>query len=217
MTDKIIRQDVVDELDFDPAIDAKGIGVAVKDGVVTLSGHVPTYLQKLLAEQAAERVRGVRGVAVELEVRLAGSAKRQDDELAQRALNIIAWMANAHDAIKVVVDHGWVKLSGAVEWNYQKQEAERAVRRLSGVLGVSNDIVVHPRVTQQDIKERIAKALQRNAQLEAAGIKVDVSDTIVTLRGSVRAWRDRRIAESAAWAVPGVTQVRDELVLQAPT
>jgi osmotically-inducible protein OsmY len=214
MADSTIRKDVVDELEFDPMIDATGIGVATKDGVVTLTGHVPTYMQRLHAEQAAARVKGVRGVAVELEVRLSSGEKRQDDEIAARALKIIAWMANANDAIQVVVDKGWVKLSGVVEWNYQKQEAERAVRRLSGVLGVTNDIKVHPRVTAQDIRERIAKALRRNADLESAGIKVEVKDSTVTLKGSVKAWRDRRVAENAAWAGPGVTQVRDELTLE---
>jgi len=214
MSDATIREDVIDELDFDPAISAKGIGVAVQDGVVTLTGHVPNFMQKTLAQQAVERVKAVRGLAVELEVRLASNAKRADDEIATRALNIIAWMANANDAVKVTVDNGWVKLSGAVEWNYQKQEAERAVRRLNGVIGVTNNITVRPRATTQDIKDRIAKALARSADLESAGIKVDVAGSVVTLKGSVKAWRDRRVAEDAAWAAPGVTQVRDELVLQ---
>lgn len=214
MTDPGIRQDVIDELEFDPAIEAKAIGIAVDNGVVTLSGHVPTYVQKLLAQKAAERVKGVRGVAMELEVRLAGSSKRHDDEIAQRALNIIAWSANAGDAIKVAVENGFVTLAGAVDWNYKKVEAERAVRHLSGVTGVANDIVVNPRVSGQDIRDRIARALKRSAELESAGIKVAVADCIVTLSGEVKSWRDREIAEKAAWAAPGVTQVRDELVLQ---
>lgn len=214
MTDSVIRQDVIDELDFDPAIEAKAIGVAVDNGVVTLSGHVPTYLQKLLAQQATERVKGVRGVAMDLEVRLAGSSKGNDDEIAQRALNIIAWSANAGDAIKVVVENGFVTLTGAVDWNYKKVEAERAVRRLNGVICVTNDIVVNPRITSQDIRDRIAKALKRSAVLESSGIKVAVADSTVTLTGEVKSWRDRQIAEKAAWAAPGVTQVRDELVLQ---
>ncbi len=214
MPDSVIRQDVIDELDFDPAIEAKAIGVAVDNGVVTLSGHVPTYMQKLLAQQATERVKGVRAVAMDLEVRLAGSAKRNDDEIAQRALNIIAWSANAADAIKVVVEDGFVTLTGAVDWNYKKVEAERAVRRLSGVLCVTNDIVVNPPISGQDIRDSIAKALKRNAVLESSGIKVAVTDSTVTLTGEVKSWRDRQIAETAAWAAPGVTQVRDELVLQ---
>lgn len=214
MSDSLMRQHVIDELDFDPAIDAKGIGVAVKDSIVTLTGHVPTYMQKLKAQQAAERVKGVRGVAVEIDVRLASSAKRADDEIAARALNIIAWMADAHDAVKVVVDNGWVKLSGTVEWNYQKQEAERAVRRLSGVLGVTNNIAVRPQIINQDIKQRIVKALSRNGELESAGIKIEVVGSTVTLKGSVKDWRDRRAAEDAAWAAPGITEVRDELILQ---
>lgn len=214
MTDTIIRQHVIDELDFDPAVEAKGIGVAVENGVVTLSGHVPSYMQKLLAEQAAQRVKGVRGVAMDLEVRLPSNTKRNDDEIAQRALNIIAWSANAGDAIKVAVDNGWVKLTGVVDWNYKKLEAERAVRRLSGVIGVSNDISVRPRLSTSDIKERIADALKRSAELESSGINVKVADTTVTLTGKVKGWRDRQIAENAAWAAPGVTAVRDELVLQ---
>ena len=214
MTDPASRQDVIDELEFDPAIEAKGIGVAVDNGVVTLSGHVATYLQKLLAQKAAERVKGVRGVAVELEVRLAASGARSDDEIAQRALNIIAWSANAGDAIKVAVENGFVTLKGVVDWNYKKVEAERAVRRLSGVVGVANDIVVNPSLSSQDIRDRIAKALKRSAVLESSGIKVAVRDSTVTLTGQVKSWRDRQIAEKAAWGAPGVTQVRDELVLQ---
>jgi osmotically-inducible protein OsmY len=214
MSDAIIRQNVIDELDFDPSVDAAGIGVAVKDGIVTLSGHVPSFMHKHNAQNAAQRVRGVRAVAVELAVRLTDNSKKSDDEIAERALRIIAWMANAGDAIKVVVDGGWVTLSGTVEWNYQKQEAERAVRRLAGVLGVENTIAVRPRVTTEDIKDRIAKALARSAEFESAGISVEVKDTTVTLKGAVRGWRDRRVAEEAAWATPGVTQVRDELMLQ---
>lgn len=214
MSDAIIRQNVIDELDFEPSVDAEGIGVAVKDGIVTLTGHVPSFMHKHNAQQAAERVRGVRAVAVELDVRLADQNKKSDDEIAERALRIIAWMANAGDAVKVVVDGGWVTLSGAVEWNYQRQEAERAVRRLTGVLGVTNSIAVRPRVTVDDIKDRIAKALARSAEFECAGIKVEVKDSVVTLKGSVRGWRDRRVAEETAWATPGVTQVRDELLLR---
>lgn len=214
MTDATIKQDVIDELDFEPAIHAKGIGVAVEDGVVSLSGHVPSYMQKLLAEQVVQRVKGVRGVAVDLDVRLPSAAKSNDDEIATRALNVIAWSAHVHDPIKVLVEDGWVKLSGLVDWNYQRQEAERAVRRLIGVVDVTNDIVVRPRASNRDIHDRIAKALKRNAELENAAIRVSVVDSTVTLTGKVKSWRDRRIAEDAAWAAPGVSHVKDELVLQ---
>lgn len=132
-SDTRIRDEVLDELDFEPSIDASGIGVAVSNGVATLSGHVPTYAQKIGAEQAAQRIRGVRAVAMDLEVRLAGDAKRSDDEIAERAVNILRWSAGIGERVKAVVDSGWVKLSGEVDYYYQKQAAERAVRQLSEI------------------------------------------------------------------------------------
>ncbi|MBY0563218.1 MAG: BON domain-containing protein [Hyphomonadaceae bacterium] len=209
-----IRDDVLSELDFEPSIDASGVGVAVKDGVVTLSGHVPSYLQKVTAEQAAKRVRGVKAVALDLEVRLPGMSKRADDEIAARAIDILKWSTNVGDRITIVVEDGRIKLSGNVEFYFQKEEAERVVRRLSGVTGVSNLISVRPRLAPTDVRDRIAKAFQRNAELESASIQVDVRDSSVTLSGQVKAWHERKIAEDAAWAIPGVTAVHDNIVVR---
>lgn len=208
-----IRDDVVDELDFEPSVDNAGIGVAVKDGVVTLSGHVPTYAQKFAAEKCAQRVKGVKAVAMDIDVRLAGDAKRSDDEIAERAVNILRWSTSVSDKVKVVVENGWVKLSGEVEYYYQKQAAERAIRQLSGVVAVSNLITIAPGVRPSDVKERIGKAFQRSAELDSAGIKVDVTGTTVTLSGRVKAWHERQLAEDAAWAIPGVTSVHDNITL----
>lgn len=208
-----IRDDVVDELDFEPSVDNAGIGVAVKDGVVTLSGHVPTYAQKFAAEKCAQRVKGVKAVAMDIDVRLAGDAKRSDDEIAERAVNILRWSTSVSDKVKVVVENGWVKLSGEVEYYYQKQAAERAIRQLSGVVAVSNLITITPGVRPSDVKERIGKAFQRSAELDSAAIKVDVTGTTVTLSGRVKAWHERKLAEDAAWAIPGVTSVHDNITL----
>ncbi len=212
-TDIRIRDDVIEELDFEPSVDSAAIGVGVKEGVVTLSGHVPTYAQKSAAEKCAQRVRGVKAVAIDIEVRLASDAKRSDDEIAERALNILRWSTGLGDTIKVVVENGWVKLNGEVDYYYQKQAAERAIRQLSGVIAVSNLVTIKPSVRPSDVKERIGKALQRSAELDAAGIKVDVAGSTVTLSGRVKAWHERKLAEDAAWAIPGVTAVRDNITL----
>jgi osmotically-inducible protein OsmY len=213
LADTRIRDDVLEELDFEPSIEATGIGVAVKDGVVTLSGHVPSYAQKIGAELAAQRVKGVKAVAMDIEVRLAGDAKRADDEIAERAVNILRWSAGIGERVKAVVESGWVKLSGEVEYYYQKQAAERAIRQLSGVIGVSNPINVKAGVRPTDVKERISKAFQRSAELDSAGITVNVSGSAVTLSGRVKAWHERKLAEDAAWAIPGVTAVHDNLTI----
>lgn len=211
--DSRIRDDVIEELDFDPSVDNKGIGVAVKNGIVTLSGHVPSYAHKVAAELAARGVKHVKAVALDIEVRLPNEAKRADDEIAERAINILRWSAGITDRVKVVVDSGWIKLTGEVEYYYQKQAAERAARQLSGVTGVTNLITIKSNVRPIDIKGRIARAFQRNAALESAAIKVEVSGSTVTLSGHVKAWRERKIAEDAAWAIPGVTAVHDNITI----
>jgi osmotically-inducible protein OsmY len=214
MTDRYLRQLVLDELDFEPSVDAVNIGVAVDKGVVTLSGHVASYAEKMAAEQAAQRVRGVRGIAEEIEVRYPHHKKTADDEIAQRALSIIGWDARIPSgSVQVVVQRGWVTLSGAVEWFYQKRAAEAAVRKLSGVVGVSNRIEVTPRVQACDVKIKIVAALERNADIEANAIKVAVEGGRVKLEGKVKAWYERNLAERAAWSVPGVRDVEDRLTL----
>lgn len=169
MSDKQLRQDVIDELDFEPSIDAADIGVTCENGVITLSGHVPSYTQKVAAERAAWRVKGVKAIAQEIQVRFAAAKKTNDDEIAQRALNILAWSSpSPHDAVHVKVQDGWVTLTGEVRWNYQREAAEASVRRLSGVLGVTNAIALTPAAIPADVEERIRNALRRQAEIEAA-------------------------------------------------
>lgn len=212
MDDKQLRQNVTDELAFEPSLDAASIGVAAEHGVITLSGHVTTYPQKMAAERAVWRVKGVKGLAQEIEVRVPGHKRRADDEIAQRAVNILAWNEQVpHDAVKVRVSDGWVTLSGEVSWNHQRKAAEAAVRELSGVVGVFNQIELATRVQSADIKQRITSALTRHARLEADRIGIAVDGTTVTITGDVDSWDERVAVESAAWAVSGVRNVIDRL------
>lgn len=214
MLDKTLRQNIIDALDFDPGLDAADIGVAVENGVVTLTGHVPTFDEKLTAEDLVKRIKGVRGIAQEIEVRPAGTHRTADDEIAKRALNVIRWNTTIPDEqIQVKVQKGWVTLTGKVEWQYQKNAAAGAVRGLSGVTGVSNMIEIRPRAEATDIKKRIEDAFKRDAELEAQAIRVDVHDGRVTLEGHVKVWADRQAAERAAWSAPGVTAVEDRITL----
>jgi len=212
MDDKLLRQNVVDELDFLPNVDAANIGVGVSDGVVTLSGHVNSYAQKLAAESAVRQVKGVRAIAEEIEVRYPNERKTADDQIADRALAIFRWDAQIPaDAIMIRVERGWVTLTGEVYWQYQRVAAEKAVRKLSGVVGVTNEIRVSPKVISQNVRNNILDALKRNAELDANSIAIVVHDDRVTLSGKVRTWRERVVAERAAWSAPGVTSVDDRL------
>jgi osmotically-inducible protein OsmY len=214
--DQTLRAMVMAELEWEPSVDAAHIGVAAKNGVVTLTGFVDSYPAKAAAERAASRVRGVRAIAEEIEVRLPNDQKHADDEIAERALHILAWDVEVpHERIKVKVEHGMVTLEGEVAYQFQRSAAEADVRRLGGVRGVLNLIrVVQPAGPRPDpalIRERIERALHRNAALEAAGLTVDVEGGRATLRGSVKTWWERDVAESAAWAAPGVSQVHNEI------
>ena len=211
MDDKTLRLDIIDELDFEPSIDSAGIAVAVVDGVVTLSGHVNSYAEKLAAERTVSRVKGVKAIAMELEVRLSSSPKTSDEEIAKRCLDILKWNVLTSETMKVKVEHGWVTLSGSVDWAYQRQAAERVVNRLSGVRGVSNLIAIKPALNASHIREKIEKAFLRNAELEADRITVRADQGKVTLEGQVKTWHERQIAEQAAWAAPGVTSVEDRI------
>ncbi|MGI0527525.1 BON domain-containing protein [Rhizobium giardinii] len=214
MNDNVLRQDIIDELEFEPSIDAADIGVAVENGVATLTGHVPTYAQKATIEEVVRRVAGVKGIAQEIEVRPFGANQTADDEIAKRALYMINWnTAVPKNAVQVKVQKGWVTLTGNVEWHYQKIAAGNAVRGLAGVSGVSNSIDLKPRVSVSDVKKRIQDALKRNAEVEAKGIRIDVLDGIVTLEGRVKAWPERDAAERAAWSAPGVKAVVDRITV----
>lgn len=214
MSDKNLRLTIIDELDFEPSVDSAHIGVAVENGVVTLTGHVKSYAEKLAAEKAVRRVKGVRALAEELVITYPSDKKTSDTDIAQRAANIIAWDVTVPDAVKVKVERGWVTLSGMVHWQFQRQAAETAIRKLSGVTGVSNLIELQPQAHSYDVKKAIEEALKRNAEVEAANIRVKVgNDNTVTLEGKVNAWHERSIAERAAWSAPGVKAVDDRLMV----
>lgn len=216
-TDSDLKLDVMDELKWEPSVDEVEIGVAVSDGIVTLSGYVDSYAEKFAAERAVERVSGVRAFADELHVRLPGAHERSDTDLAHAAADALKWNVDVPDAtIKAKIAHGWITLEGSAAWQYQKTAAERAVRYLTGVRGVTNAILVKPSpVSAPDVTRRIKQALHRSAQLDAERILVETADGKVTLKGTVRSWPERRDAEYAAWSAPGVSAVEDHLVVTA--
>lgn len=211
-----IQQDVIAELRWDPAIAAAEIGVAARAGVVTLSGAVDSYARKHAAIRAAERVIGVKAIAEELRVLLPGHSNRTDTALAHAVLNALNWDVEVpSDRITVRVDEGWVWLEGSVEWPHQKAAAERAIRFLTGVRGVTNSLHSEARAFAPEIRKRIEDALTQNASADAKGISVETSDGTVTLRGSVRSWTERVDAVRVASSAPGVTRVNDQLVVHA--
>lgn len=211
MNDKELRQLVADELEYEPSIDAADIGVAAENGVVTLSGHVADYAQKMAAERAAWRVKGVKGIAQEIEVRFPSDKKWNDDEIAIRAVSILAWNTLVpKDCVRVKVSDGWITLSGSVNWNYQRQAAENEVRKLNGVKGVLNNIALTSAVQAGDLKRRIQEALKRHAEVEADAVRVDVrSDGTVRIEGRVDNWSEMQAIEHAVWSAPGVQRVDD--------
>ena len=213
-SDSQLQRDVIDELRWDPQTSKTELGVAVKDGVVTLSGTVKSFAQKLSAERAAQRVSGVRALAEDLVVKLDGLGARSDTDIAHAAVNTMRWDTRVpDDKIKVKVENGLITLSGNVNWKFESEAAERCVRYLSGVKGVFNLIHVTSPVSTGDVKSRIESALKRNAELEARQVTVETFDGKVTLRGKVHSWAERREAENAAWAAPGVRQVEDQLTV----
>jgi osmotically-inducible protein OsmY len=211
-TDQEIQTNVMAELRWDPSVPATEIGVLVKDGVVTLTGTVDTYMKKWRAEEVAHRVTGVIAVANEIQVRSIG--ERTDSDIAAAAVHALTWNSTIPQGkVHVTVDKGWITLKGDVEWQYQRQEAERAVRRLLGVKGVSNLIAVKPAASPSDLKKKIQDALVRNAQIDADGITVEVEGTKAILRGKVRSWAEREEAERVAWLAPGITSVDNRISL----
>jgi osmotically-inducible protein OsmY len=212
MTDMDLRQNVLDALEFEPSVDGAGIGVAVHNGIVTLTGHVLTYREKLRAEELAMAVHGVKGIAQEIEVRPVGTNLTADDEIARRILDVLRWSTSLPaDIVKAKVQSGWVTLSGTVEWNYQRDYAVRAVHDMVGVKGVTNAILIAHKASPADLRDRIVKALKRQAELDMQNIRVEVSDGAVTLEGKVHSLTERRVAEQAVWAAPGIREVRDRL------
>jgi osmotically-inducible protein OsmY len=211
-TDLKIREDVIAELEFEPSIDAVAIGVGVKDGVVTLSGHVATYAEKIAAETATKRVKGVRALVQDIDVRRAGARGADDESIASRAAAVVGWTAVAGgEGVRVRVEDGIVTLSGEVAWNYQREDIARSVGKLEGVRGVVNVIALHSGVQPRDVSRLIAQAFHRNAELERSTIDIKVEGSKVTLSGKVKAYYERELAERAAWSAPGVVQVVDEI------
>lgn len=212
--DSSLQADVLDELKWEPSVSAAHIGVAAEGGVVTLSGHVPSFSEKYAAEKAAKRVYGCKAVANELEVKLADESQRDDEAIAAACLHSLeASYAVPEDKIQVVVTHGWVKLDGEVEWQYQKQAAENAVRYVTGVVSVANSIHVKPQVTPADVRGMIEDAFRRNAEIDARRVSVEAHGGRVVLHGNVRSWAERNAAQRAAWAAPGVISVENEIAV----
>ncbi|GAA4354560.1 BON domain-containing protein [Variovorax defluvii] len=211
-SDAQLRTDVLAELDWDPAIQAAAVGVTVKDGVVTLTGHLASHAEKAAAERAVQRVRGVKAIAVELSVKLPAGDERTDADIARAAEHALTWNVWVPDGkVTPMVEGGWVTLDGEVEWEYQRRAAEKAVRPLMGVRGVSNMIRIAPQLKAADIEKRLHEALARQARRESDRIDISVMGSQVTLRGRVHSYAESAAARHAAWSVPGITSVVNEL------
>jgi osmotically-inducible protein OsmY len=215
MNELKLRDDILDELAYEPIVDAAHIGVAVDQNVITLTGHVSSYAQKLAAVAAVRRVKGVHGIADEIEVVDPAQARTSDDELVKRAINVLSWDSVVpSEAIQATVHNGLVTLTGKVNWQYQKSSAERGIRRLSGVRGVINNIEIEPHARAENVKGKIEAALKRHAEVEAREIRVSVrDDSEVLLEGKVQSWDEKVAVENAAWSAPGVKNVRDRLIV----
>ena len=213
-SDSEIEKNVKAELEWDPDLDATDIAVSVKNGVVTLTGFVKSYTDRYEAEAAAKRVAGVVAVANDIEVRMPSVDERPDPDIAREAAAAIkSQLPISSEHIKIIVKNGWVTLEGEVEWQYQRQTAENVVRRIKGVKGVSNTILLKPRAEPTEVKRKIQEALRRSAEVDANRIEVEARGGEVILKGTVRSWIEREEAERAAWAAPGVTKVEDRIVV----
>lgn len=215
ISDHKLRQDVLDELDFEPSVNAVHIGVGAHDGVVTLTGFVSSYAEKRAAERAALRVFGVKAITQDVEIRLPSDKKTADDEIAKRTVDILKWRVGLPaDQISVKVEKGVVTLGGEVDWQFQRKQAENAVHNLTGVVAITNLIRVNARPQAPEIKDKIQEALRRSAELDASHVTVRAEGGKVILGGKVHAWYERDLAEQAAWSAPGVTEVQDRIVIE---
>jgi osmotically-inducible protein OsmY len=211
-TDAQLKKDVLAELEWEPGVNATNVGVAVKEGVVTLTGHLDTYAEKHAIERVLQRVNGVQAIALELDVKLAPDHHRSDAEIAQAAQSALRWHALVPELkVRLTVEKGWITLSGEVEWDFQRDGAYSAVRSLTGVVGVSNAITIKPKASPSNVATRIRDALQRQAEREAKGIEITVAGSTVTLIGTVHSWAERAAVQGAAWSAPGVSSVVNHL------
>jgi osmotically-inducible protein OsmY len=213
MDDKALQTAVMNELKWDPEVSPAHIGVAVKDGAVTLTGSVTSYSEKYSAVRAAERVYGVKAVADEIEVKLPNSSKRDDSDIAEAIVHALRWNALVPDSVHVEVRNGYVTLRGDVEWNFQRDAAVRAVRDVIGVKGVANLITVKPKVKASEVKQRVQEAIERTASIDARGVYVTATNGTVHLHGTVHSLFEKRVAENAAKAAPGVKKVDNEIMV----
>ena len=212
--DSKLQQAVLSELDWEPSVTAAHIGVTARGGVVTLTGHVESFIEKHAAETAARRVKGVKAVAEEIEVKLPFQRKRGDDDIAAAAIERLSWDSSVPaDAVKVVVDKGWVTLNGQVDWHYQKEAAEQDVRSLHGVVGISNPTTLKPRIDVSNVSDDIVHALHRSWYYDPDAVKVSADGGKVRLTGTVHSWHERQVAAATAWAAPGASSVENNIVV----
>lgn len=213
MSNKSLRQHIIDELEFEPSIDTALIGVSVDNGIVTLSGHVPSYWQKTAAEAAVWRVKGVRAIAQEIQVRFPHDKKTADDQIAERAVKLLEWdILVPKNVVRVKVQGGYVILEGEVAWQFERRAAEENVRKLTGVVGVFNNITIKPEMEATDVRQSIEDALKRYAELQSRGIQIDVRENgLVVLNGHVDSWEELQAIERSAWSVPGVYMVENHI------
>ena len=211
-SDADLKKDVMAELAWDPAVESTAIGVAVKDGVVTLTGHLDTFAGKHAASRALRRVAGVQAIALEIDVKLSPDHKRSDTDIAASAEEALKWNTMVPlESIRLTVDHGWITLQGDLEWDYQRRGVEKALRPLMGVVGISNEITLRAKLKATDLSRKIEEALTRQARREAKHIQVDVDGTTVKLSGTVHSWQEREAAQGVAWSAPGVQVIVNEL------